>query len=64
MDTSLSKNFRVVEQHRVQLRLDAFNLPNRANFGDPNATLTSPAFGRVQSAGAGRVLQVSAKYLF
>lgn len=64
MDTSLSKNFRLVEQHRVQLRFDAFNLPNKANFGDPNATLTSPAFGRVQSAGSGRILQVSAKYIF
>ena len=64
MDTSLSKTFRIVEQHRIQLRFDAFNLPNRANFGDPNATLTSPVFGRVQSADAGRILQVSAKYMF
>jgi hypothetical protein len=64
MDASLTKSFRIVEQHRIQLRFDAFNLPNRANFGDPNATLTSPAFGRVQSAGAGRILQISAKYLF
>jgi len=64
MDTSLSKSFAIVEHYRLQLRFDAFNLPNRANFGDPNATLTSPTFGRVQNAGAGRILQVSAKYLF
>ncbi|MFN7937698.1 MAG: carboxypeptidase regulatory-like domain-containing protein [Bryobacteraceae bacterium] len=64
IDTSLSKSFRLVEEHRVQLRFDAFNLPNRANFGDPNSTLTSPTFGRVQSAGSGRILQVSAKYMF
>jgi hypothetical protein len=64
LDTSLSKNFRLFESHRLQMRLDAFNLPNRANFSNPNNTLTSPAFGRIQGAGGGRVLQISAKYLF
>jgi hypothetical protein len=64
IDTSLMKSFHFTESHRVQLRFDAFNLPNRPNFGDPNATLTSPNFGRIQSAGAGRILQVSAKYIF
>lgn len=64
VDTSLSKSFRFAETHRLQLRFDAFNLPNRPDFGTPNATLTSPAFGRIQSAGSGRILQVSAKYLF
>jgi hypothetical protein len=54
----------MTEAHRVQLRFDAFNLPNRPNFSDPNATVTSPAFGRIQGAGSGRVLQASAKYVF
>ncbi|MEX2262666.1 MAG: carboxypeptidase regulatory-like domain-containing protein [Bryobacteraceae bacterium] len=64
IDTSFTKNFHLHEAHRLQLRFDAFNLPNRPNFGDPNGTLTSPAFGRILTAGAGRILQVSAKYLF
>jgi len=64
LDTSLSRSVALTESHRLQLRFDAFNLPNRPNFGDPNATLTSPQFARIQSAGAGRILQVSAKYLF
>jgi hypothetical protein len=64
IDTSLSKSFLFAESHRLQLRFDAFNLPNRPNLNEPNATLTSPAFGRIQGAGSGRVLQVSAKYLF
>ena len=64
LDSSLSKSFRLTEAHRLQLRFDAFNLPNRPNFNGPNATLTSPAFGRIQGAGSGRILQVSAKYLF
>jgi hypothetical protein len=64
LDMSLSKSVRISEAHRVQLRFDAFNLPNRPNLGDPVGTLTSPAFGRIQSSGAGRILQVSAKYSF
>jgi len=64
VDTSLSKSIRFNEAHRIQLRFDAFNLPNRPNLSDPNATLTSPAFGRIQGAGAGRVLQISTKYIF
>jgi len=64
VDTSLSKSVRFAEGHRMQLRFDAFNLPNRPRLNNPNATLTSPAFGRIQGAGAGRILQISAKYLF
>jgi hypothetical protein len=64
LDMSLSKAFAIAERHRLQIRLDAFNLPNRPDFGEPNGTLTSPAFGRIQGAGAGRILQLSAKYSF
>jgi hypothetical protein len=58
------KSFRMAESHRMQFRAEAFNLPNRANLGNPQANLTSPAFGRIQSAGGGRVLQLSLKYMF
>jgi hypothetical protein len=64
IDTSLSKSFALAESHRLQLRFDAFNLPNTPNFSDPNATVTSPAFGQIRGAGSGRVLQISAKYQF
>jgi hypothetical protein len=64
LDTSLSKSVAIWESHRLQLRFDAFNLPNRPDFGNPNATLTSPQFGRIQGAGSGRILQVSGKYMF
>jgi len=63
-DTSLSKVFRITEAHRLQFRWDAFNLPNRPNFGSPNGTVVSPAFGRIQSASSGRVQQLSLKYSF
>ena len=63
-DVSLSKAFRIREAHNLQFRWDAFNPMNHANLGSPNSTLTSPAFGRIQSTGAGRVMQLSLKYSF
>lgn len=48
--------------HRLQFRWDTFSLLNRPNFGSPNSTVVSPAFGRIQSAGGARVVQFSLKY--
>ena len=64
LDVSVMKSVRFTETHRVQLRFDSFNLPNHANLSAPNAVLTSPALGRISAAGAGRIQQVSAKYVF
>lgn len=60
---STAKAFRMREAHRLLFRWDAFIVVNRPNLGSPNSTLVSPAFGRIQSAGAGRVMQVSLKYV-
>ena len=64
LNVSLSKSFAIRERHSLQLRGDAFNLPNRPNFSAPNNTLTSVAFGRITGASSGRIMQVSAKYMF
>ena len=63
-DVSLSKSFRIHERHSLMFRWDSFNPINHANLSAPNSTLTSPAFGRIQSTGAGRVMQLSLKYMF
>lgn len=44
-DLTVRRNFGLTEKLRLQLRADAFNLFNRANFGDPVVTLGSPQFG-------------------
>jgi hypothetical protein len=49
---------------RLQLRLEVFNLFNRANFDLPDAFLGSPTFGRILSAGAPRRVQLGVKALF
>lgn len=64
MDVSLSKAIPIRESHRLEMRLDAFNIANRPNFGSPQGQLSSVAFGRITGASAGRIMQVSMKYVF
>jgi outer membrane receptor protein involved in Fe transport len=49
---------------RLQLRLEAFNLFNRANFNQPDNFLGSPTFGQILSAQSPRRLQLGAKVEF
>ncbi|MCW5977921.1 MAG: TonB-dependent receptor [Bryobacteraceae bacterium] len=64
VDLGLFKNFHVHESHKFQLRGEFFNLFNRANFSNPNASLVSPAFGRILGAGTARQIQLALKYSF
>lgn len=63
-DVSLAKAFTLRESHRIDFRAEFFNLPNRANFGAPAATVTSTIFGRITSAFDPRILQFALKYSF
>ena len=49
---------------RLQLRAEAFNVFNRANFGLPDNYFGSPTFGQVLSADAPRRVQLGARLLF
>ena len=64
VNLSLLKNARLAEGLTLQLRGEAFNALNRANFDLPDNFLGSPTFGRIQGAGAPRRLQVGVKFLF
>jgi hypothetical protein len=46
-DTSLGKKFRLTERFSAEVLASAFNLFNRAQFGLPNADISSAAFGRI-----------------
>ncbi len=63
-DFSLSKTFNVREGHSLLFRLDSFNAFNRATLGNPNTTVRSRNFGRINGTGAARINQVSLKYTF
>jgi hypothetical protein len=49
---------------RLQLRLEAFNLFNHANFNQPDNFMGSPTFGQILSAQSPRRFQFGAKMLF
>jgi hypothetical protein len=63
-DFSAFKHFPITETKSLQFRAEIFNLFNEVNLGSPNATLTSPSFGRILSSGSPRIVQFGLKLLF
>jgi hypothetical protein len=65
VDAALSKLVSLSATHRVELRVEAFNLLNTHNWDVPDVNFSSPAFGRITSmAGTPRVLQFGVRYTF
>jgi hypothetical protein len=64
-DFSVQKRFALAgERHGLEFRSEFFNFLNHANLGQPQATLSSSAFGRITSASAARVVQFALRYAF
>lgn len=64
VDMTLSKEYRIVERLKFELRMEAYNLTNSFLGANPTTDVTSSNFGRVvsQRAGtSGRQLQYSAR---
>jgi hypothetical protein len=72
LDFALVKNTRINENLRVQARVDAFDLFNQVNFGNPVLTIPSSTTGLITSGtrfpagdgGTSRQLQISMKLIF
>jgi hypothetical protein len=75
-DIGLTRNFAIKERQSLQLRAEAFNIANHANYCAPafqgivpaitcpDNTFNSPTFGKVLSASDPRIMQVALKYVF
>ena len=63
-DLSIFKNFDFASHHRVQVRIEGFNIWNQARFGQPNGIFGSATFGQITTADDGRVIQLGLKYIF
>ncbi len=63
-DLSIFKNFEFAGRHRIQARIEAFNIWNQARFGQPNGTFGAVNFGQITTAEDGRVIQLGVKYSF
>jgi hypothetical protein len=73
LDVALSRMFRIREKQTLQLRGEAFNLPNHVNLAVPASLLNGGTFGTINSdisgtsglsAGDFRVVQFALKYIF
>jgi outer membrane receptor protein involved in Fe transport len=76
LDLALTRTFPIRERISVQVRAEAFNLPNWVNFSVPVSTTNSAAFGQIQgdssgtyglegqTAGDPRILQLALKAFF
>lgn len=64
IDLALSKSFKVTESSHMQFRAESFNLANRVNFSNPNATISAKTAGTITSASDPRILQFALKYIF
>src|SRR6266508_2490150 len=70
LDASVVKNLQLLETVKLQLRLEAFNALNRANFGVTAAqqftlfNINSATFGRLDQASPGRIIQIGARLDF
>jgi len=63
-DLSLQRNFMIREGVKLQFRGEFFDAFNHANFNNPNGTVTSPSFGAISSAQAGRVTELVLRFFF
>ena len=67
VDAAISKRFTIHNDVKLQFRLEAYNLLNQINWGNPNVTVTASDFGvtNTQFAGTqGRQLQYAFRLEF
>ncbi len=71
VDLSAEKNTKLTERVTFKLRVDAFDILNHPNFGQPTGNTASSTFGQISSTrfatsdgGSSRQLQLSGKFVF
>ncbi len=64
VDLSLAKEFRVKERHRFEIRAEAVNAFNHAQFVQGNGGANNNQFGRVTSTSGPRRIQIQLRYSF
>ena len=63
-DLSIFKNIDLPGAHRVQLRIEGFNVFNQTRFGQPVNSIAATNFGQITTAEDGRIIQLAIKYSF
>jgi len=63
-DMALLKTTKITEDKELQLRFEAFNIFNHAQFKTPTGEINSSSFGFVTDARDPRIMQIGVKFLF
>ena len=63
-DITLMKRTKIGENKILEFRTEAFNILNRANFGNPNGSIGSANFGRITTTRDPRLIQFGLKFHF
>jgi hypothetical protein len=74
-DMTLAKTTAITERLKLEIRADAFNLFNHAEFGNPSTNITSGNFGKITTTGdpgtqtipvdpKERIIQLAARFTF
>jgi hypothetical protein len=75
-DVGLTRSFAIREKQSLQVRAEAFNVANHANYcappfqgissgnACPDNSLNSPTFGKILNSSDPRIMQVALKYVF
>lgn len=63
-DATLEKSIRLPKDRRIEVRVEAYNLLNRAIYNVPGFTLGAADFGVVSSAQPARTLQIGTRFSF
>jgi hypothetical protein len=61
---ALAKTSKITESTELQLRVEAFNVFNHAQFLNPSGEINNNTFGFVTSARDPRILQLGVKFSF
>ena len=64
LDTSLFKNFRFNERFNLEFRMEAFNLFNKVQLGNPDVNFQDSTFGQINGASGERKAQISLRLRF
>jgi hypothetical protein len=63
-DMALLRNIAFTESKQLQLRFEAFNVFNHAQFTNPDGNISHSTFGLISNAQAARIMQIAAKFIF
>jgi len=64
LDMALSKSIQIRENTKFTVRMDAINILNKKQWGNPNLDVSSNNFGRITSASGERSFTLNARVDF